>query len=62
MSLPPDSTAYMSSSLHHVQAEQESFHKFFEAWIVEQNNNLNRLLSASKTQAETNASKEETEM
>ncbi|PIA47461.1 hypothetical protein AQUCO_01400245v1 [Aquilegia coerulea] len=62
MSLPPGSAAYMSSTIHHVQAEQESFHNFFQAWIVEQDNHLNELISASKTQAETNSSKEEAEM
>ncbi|XP_073021058.1 protein DOG1-like 4 isoform X2 [Primulina eburnea] len=41
MSLPTSSAPYMFE-------DSESFHKFFESWLVEQNQYLEKLVSASK--------------
>uniref|UniRef100_A0A7N0ZY22 DOG1 domain-containing protein n=1 Tax=Kalanchoe fedtschenkoi TaxID=63787 RepID=A0A7N0ZY22_KALFE len=48
MSFPPSSNLYMSSAIRNGASERETFHKFFECWLVEQNQFLHSLISASK--------------
>ncbi|KAA8547046.1 hypothetical protein F0562_003475 [Nyssa sinensis] len=45
MSVRPDNTTYMAPAIRN----GESFHTFYECWLVEQNQYLQQLVSASKT-------------
>lgn len=48
MSDLPNSVTYMTQTIRNGLHERESFHKFFECWVVEQNQHLQELVSASK--------------
>ncbi|KAI3462415.1 hypothetical protein Pfo_019078 [Paulownia fortunei] len=48
MQVTSNSATYMAQALIHGDEERETFHKFFECWLVEQNQHLQELLSASK--------------
>ncbi|KAL7141914.1 hypothetical protein ABFS83_08G086600 [Erythranthe nasuta] len=48
MSDLPSSVSYMTQATRNGNQERESFHKFFECWIVEQDHHLHELVSASK--------------
>ncbi|KAK4416640.1 protein DELAY OF GERMINATION 1 [Sesamum alatum] len=48
MSDLPNSVTYMTQAIRNGLHERESFHKFFECWIVEQDQHLQELISASK--------------
>ncbi|KAK6150783.1 hypothetical protein DH2020_015715 [Rehmannia glutinosa] len=52
MSVLPNSVTYMTQAIRNGLHERESFHKFFECWIVEQNQHLGQLVSASKEHEE----------
>lgn len=47
MSVPPNSQLLMASVTRNGMPARESFHKFFECWLVEQNQYLQELTSAS---------------
>ncbi|KAF9598824.1 hypothetical protein IFM89_031492 [Coptis chinensis] len=44
-----------------VETERDSFNKFFQSWIDEQDRHLHELISVSKTQAETKSSRDKQE-
>ncbi|KAL0343221.1 UNVERIFIED_CONTAM: protein DOG1-like 2 [Sesamum angustifolium] len=48
MSDLPNSVTYMTQAIRNGLNERESFHKFFECWIVEQDQHLQELISASR--------------
>ncbi|KAL0378206.1 UNVERIFIED_CONTAM: hypothetical protein Sradi_3126100 [Sesamum radiatum] len=48
MSDLPNSVTYMTQVIRNGLHERESFHKFFECWIVEQDQHLQELISASR--------------
>ncbi|KAK9996924.1 hypothetical protein SO802_021610 [Lithocarpus litseifolius] len=48
MSLHPDGGNYVASDQRNSTPELESFQRFFELWLVQQNNYLEGLISASK--------------
>ncbi|XP_022894898.1 protein DOG1-like 3 [Olea europaea var. sylvestris] len=48
MSVLPNSATYMAQVLSNGAEERETFHKFFECWLVEQSQYLEELVSASK--------------
>lgn len=48
MSNPPNSITYLMQAIRNGRQECESFHKFFECWIAEQNQLLEELVFASK--------------
>nr|XP_043613244.1 protein DOG1-like 3 [Erigeron canadensis] len=47
MSIQPNSAAFMAQAMHTDTPNRETFHKFFECWISEQNSYLEELVSAS---------------
>lgn len=47
MSELPNSITYMTQAIRNELHQRESFHKFFECWIIEQNHHLQQLVSAS---------------
>ncbi|KAK6931310.1 Transcription factor TGA like domain [Dillenia turbinata] len=58
MSVPPSSAQVMASAMAvgNENRESESFKKFFESWLVEQNQHLNELLTASTQHSNNNSS------
>lgn len=48
MSVLPNSVTYMAKVLRNGAEERETFHEFFECWLVEQSQYLEELVSASK--------------
>ncbi|KAL2504686.1 transcription factor-related [Abeliophyllum distichum] len=48
MHVLPNSVTFMAQVLRHGAEETETFHKFFECWLVEQSHHLEELVSASK--------------
>ncbi|XAR73133.1 hypothetical protein NMG60_11006993 [Bertholletia excelsa] len=49
MTVLPSSAAYMAQAIRDVEnPERETFHKFFECWLVEQDHYLQELISASR--------------
>ncbi|KAI3451605.1 hypothetical protein Pfo_008270 [Paulownia fortunei] len=59
MSELPNSVAYITQAIRNGLQERESFHKFFECWIVEQNQHLQELVSASKEQEQQQQQREQ---
>lgn len=49
MSVPPSSASFMAQATRNGTPELETFHKFFECWLVEQDLHLQQLISASKS-------------
>lgn len=47
MSMAPNSSTFMGQSIRNGQQEPETFCKFFECWLVEQNQHLQELVSAA---------------
>ncbi|KVH87962.1 protein DOG1-like 3 [Cynara cardunculus var. scolymus] len=47
MSVTPNSTAFMAQAMHADNPHRETFHRFFECWISEQNTYLEELVSAA---------------
>ncbi|XP_071704190.1 protein DOG1-like 4 [Rutidosis leptorrhynchoides] len=52
MSLNPNSTAFMAQAMHSETPQRETFHKFFECWICEQNTYLEELVSAANNHSD----------
>ncbi|KAJ1405021.1 hypothetical protein SESBI_26162 [Sesbania bispinosa] len=50
MSVPPSSALCLSQATEHSNFEGESFHKFFDCWLAEQNQHLNDLIEAESSQ------------
>ncbi|KAI3790751.1 hypothetical protein L2E82_04027 [Cichorium intybus] len=53
MSVRPNSTAFMAQAMHVDNPHRETFHKFFECWISEQNSYLEDLVSAANNHNQT---------
>ncbi|PON79897.1 TGA transcription factor [Trema orientale] len=49
MSLGPSSATYLASAIRNHSPEHESFQKFYECWLTEQNNHLHDLTSAANS-------------
>ncbi|KAI3707510.1 hypothetical protein L6452_26106 [Arctium lappa] len=47
MSVTPNRTAFMAQAMHADNPHPETFHRFFECWISEQNTYLEELVSAA---------------
>lgn len=48
MSVAPSSASFMTQATRNGTPELETFHKFFDCWLVEQDQHLQQLISASK--------------
>lgn len=54
MSVSPSSALYLSQITENNSFDGESFHKFFECWLAEQNQYLNQLVEAKSVDHRTN--------